>query len=192
MAACTGADRNETVHALVDRLLRVADVDDVVQHHAAVRMRGLDDFLRRPQRGDDDRHFVLRADGVVMRQAVVGDVADLVDGEGRGSLSGLLLPRRKFGLDAQDPFLEHRLRAGVQRGERAHNPGLALRDDELRPRHDEKRRADDGKAQAAFEHPGKRHGMSFRDSGCDNSSRRRAGRQAEGLRRIARDAKTPP
>ena len=43
------------VDAMLGGLARVLDVDHVVENHAAVGMCGLDDFLRRTQRRDDDR-----------------------------------------------------------------------------------------------------------------------------------------
>src|SRR3546814_7044919 len=48
-----------------------------------------------------------------------------------------------------EPFVEHRLRTRVQRRERPDDPRLALGDDEIGVRHDEKRRADDGQPQPA-------------------------------------------
>src|SRR5690348_16141019 len=103
MATRPGANRNEPVDTLVDRLLRMTDVDDVVKYDAAIGMRRLDDLLRCAQRGDDDRHFLALADFDVVRQAVVGGMADLVHGKRRRLLAGLLLPLCKLGLDADDP-----------------------------------------------------------------------------------------
>ena len=101
MAAGAGANQNETVDAMFGGLARMLDVDDVVEHHAAIGMRGLDDFLRRPQRGDDDRHLVLHAGFHVLHQPVVGGVADLVDRVGRDLL--LRMQRLVFAEFVLDP-----------------------------------------------------------------------------------------
>ena len=159
MAAGAGANRNEPVDALVHRLLGMADVDDVVEDDTAIGMGGIDHRLRRPERGDDDRHLMLGADLHVVHQPVVGGVADLVDGEGRRLLAGLLLECGELGLDLHDPFGELFGRPRIERRERADDARLALGDDEFGPRNDEERRADDRQAQTAFENLGKRHGM---------------------------------
>ena len=86
MSAGAGANQDEAVDALFGGLARMLDVDDVMEHDAAIGMRGLDDFLRRPQRGDDDRRLVLDAGLHVLHQPVVGGVADLVDRVGRDLL----------------------------------------------------------------------------------------------------------
>ncbi len=55
--------------------------------------------------------------------------------------------RREFLGDLVKPFVELRLGAGVERGKRADNARLALRNDELGSGNDEQRRADDGQPQ---------------------------------------------
>ena len=44
MAAGAGADQDQAVDALLGGFARMLDVDDVVEHHAAIGMRGLDDL----------------------------------------------------------------------------------------------------------------------------------------------------
>ena len=46
MSARAGANQNKTVDPLLGSLARVLDVDDVMERHAAIGMRGLDDFRR--------------------------------------------------------------------------------------------------------------------------------------------------
>ena len=53
----------------------------------------------------------------------------------------------QFFSDLMQPFVDLGLRAGIGRGERPDDPRLALRDDQLRTRYDEERRADDRQAQ---------------------------------------------
>jgi hypothetical protein len=94
------------------------DVDHVMENHAAIGMRGLDDFDRRPQRGDDDGHLVLHAGFHVLHQPVVGGVADLVDGVGRDLLLWVQrLVLAELVLDSAQPLAEFFDGAGVQRGE---------------------------------------------------------------------------
>src|SRR6266852_4355647 len=110
MAAGAGADQYQPVDALLQRLLGVAHADDVVQHDATIGTRRLHHFRRRAQRGDHDGHLVLDADRNVVRQAVVGRMHDLVDGEGRHLLLGVrALICRELALDAEDPLFEQLL-----------------------------------------------------------------------------------
>jgi hypothetical protein len=44
VAAGAGRDQDQPVHARFERLLRVAQVDDVVQHDAAVAVHRVDDL----------------------------------------------------------------------------------------------------------------------------------------------------
>ncbi|MGY4433287.1 hypothetical protein ACVWWO_005764 [Bradyrhizobium sp. F1.13.1] len=48
MSSSACADQNQAVDALLGGLARVLDVDYVVEHEAAVGMRGLDEFGGRP------------------------------------------------------------------------------------------------------------------------------------------------
>src|SRR3546814_18047738 len=73
---------------------------------------------------------------------------DLVDRIGRREAVGIVaVPRGEFLGDLVQPFVEERLRTGVERGEAADDARLALRDDEFGPRYDEQWRSDDGQAQ---------------------------------------------
>jgi hypothetical protein len=127
------------------------DVDDIVEHDATIGMRGLDNFQGRAQRGDDDGHLVLHADFHVLHQPVIGDVTDLVDGVGRDFL--FRMPRRVFAefvFDARQPLAEFFHRARIQRRKRTDDTGLALGDDQFRPRDDEQRRADHGQLKSTL------------------------------------------
>src|SRR3546814_18937823 len=82
---------------------------------------------------------------------------DLVDRIGRREAVGIVaVPRGEFLGDLVQPFVEERLRTGVERGEAADDARLALRDDEFGPRYDEQWRSDDGQAQTV-ENRGKDH-----------------------------------
>ncbi len=151
MFAGAGANQNQTIDALLGGFARVLDVDDIVEHHAAIGMRGLDDFRRRPQRGDDDGHLVLHAGLHVLHQPVIGDVTDLVDRVRRDLLLRIkCLVFAELVFDPRQPLIELFDRTRVERGERADDAGLALGDDKLRPRHDEQRRADHGQLKSTL------------------------------------------
>ena len=112
------------------------------------RVDGVVDVGARAQRGDDDGHLVLRADLHVVLEAVVALVHDLVDRERRGRRLGMRLVVRGERLgDLGQPVVEQLGRARVERGHRADDAGLALRDHQLGVADDEQRRADDGQAQ---------------------------------------------
>ena len=83
VTARAGGDRNQSVGAFVDGFMGKTVVDDVVQHHAAVRVNRFVDKLLRPQRGNHQGRFVFHAQLQVVAQALVGAMHDQVDGEGR-------------------------------------------------------------------------------------------------------------
>src|SRR5216684_9017554 len=85
---CAGADQDEAVDPLLERLLGMADRDHVVEDDAAVAVHGLDDLGGRPQAGDDDRHALPDADRDVMLEPVVRRMGDLVDRERRRLAAG--------------------------------------------------------------------------------------------------------
>ncbi|MEY9154089.1 hypothetical protein ABIG04_002399 [Bradyrhizobium japonicum] len=158
MAAGAGAHQDQSVDALLRRLARMLDVDDVVEHQPAIGVRGLDDLGGRSQRSDDDGRPVLHTGFHVLHQPVVGGVADLVDRIGRDLLAGIarfvfaeLVP------DAAQPLVELVHRTGVERRKRADDTGLALGDHQLRAGNDEERRADDGQLQIVLEQSGQCH-----------------------------------
>ena len=62
----TCGHRDQAIRTLFNRLVGKFVVDDVMQHHAAIAVRGLVDFLARPQRSDDHRHFVLHTQSHVV------------------------------------------------------------------------------------------------------------------------------
>ncbi|MNL58875.1 hypothetical protein D3C87_1825520 [compost metagenome] len=83
---------------------------------------------------------------------------DLVDGKGGSRTAGVLgvVIGQGFG-DFGKPFVELRLRAGVQRREGADHAGLALRDRQLGMRDDEQRCADDRQSRRSGKNWRKRH-----------------------------------
>ena len=61
MAASSNSNRYYAVHALLHRLLRVAQTDDIVKYEAAIRVHGRHDFLGWTQTGNDDRYLMFDA-----------------------------------------------------------------------------------------------------------------------------------
>ena len=147
MAAGAGRDRDQAVGALLDRLVGEAVVDDVVQRHAAIGVHRRVDVLARAERGDDDRRLPFDRQRHVLFEPRVRLVDDLVDRERRGGAVGMgaVMGGQRFG-DLVQPFVELGDRPRVERGKRADDPGLALRDHQRRMRDDEQRRADDRQA----------------------------------------------
>ena len=138
MASRAGGHGDQAIGAFGDRLAGKPVADDVVQHDAAVGVYCLIHELLGTQGGDHDRHLVLHAQLQVVLQAVVGTVHDLVDGKGRRRPVGVgPVVGRQFAGDALQPDFQLRGGAGVQGGERAYHPGLALGDDQLRIGDDE-------------------------------------------------------
>jgi hypothetical protein len=151
VATRTGADEDQAVDALLDRLLGMTDVDDVVIDETTIGVGRPHHLGRRAQARDDDRDLVLHAHGHVLHQAVIRVVADLVDGEGGCLAAGLLFVVVQFVLDALEPFVEKFGRPGIQRRERADDAGLALGDDEFGARDDEEWRTHDGDREGIFQ-----------------------------------------
>jgi hypothetical protein len=143
MAAGARRDRNEAVGALLDRLARKAIVDHVMHRNAAIGLHGFIDVLAGAERSDDDRCLPFHAKRDILLQAIVGLVDDLVDGEGRRRQVRIVaIPGGKRLDDAMQPFVQLRNGPSVQRGKRADNARLALRDDEIGIGDEEQRRAD--------------------------------------------------
>jgi len=140
MTARTRGHGDQAVCALLDRLAGELVVDDVVQHHTTIAVRGLVDFLTRAQARDDDRHLVLHAQGHVVFKPVVALVHDLVDGKRGGCIVriGLVVGRQGLG-DLGQPLVELRGRTGVERRHGADHTGLALLDHQLGVADDEQR-----------------------------------------------------
>ncbi len=149
VAAGAGRDEDQSVDAGVERLLRVTDADDVVEDDAAVRMDRVEHRpVRRAQARDHDRHAMLDAYLDVVHQPIVRRVDDLVDRVRRDRPIRMRGPmRRERVLDPTQPARQLVRRSRVERGERADDAGLALRDDELGAARDEHRGADDRQAQ---------------------------------------------
>ena len=157
MAAGAGRDQDQTVGALLDRLVREFLVDHVVKYDAAPAMRGLVEFFARAERGDDHRHLVLLAKREILIEPVVGLVHDLVHRERRRRPLGMrLVVGGEFFLDPRQPFVEQRRRPRIQRRKRSDHARLALRDHQIGHGNDEQRRTDHGNRQTALEQG--RHG----------------------------------
>ena len=173
MAAGACRDRDQAVGALLDRLVREAIVDDVVQRHAAVGVHRCVDVLARAERRDDDRRLPLDRHRHVFLKPGVRLVDDLVDRKRRGGAFGMraVMGGERFG-DLMQPFVELRNRSGVQRGKGADDPGLALGDHQRRMRDDEQRSADDRQPELVFQNVGQRHRgpLAAGQSRCDPHS----------------------
>ena len=158
MAACARCDGDKAASTLFDSLAGEPVVDDVVHGNAAPAFDGAEHLLARAERGDDQRHLPFGAGRHVCFEPVVRLVHDLVHGIGRRRTIGIvtIMCGQFFG-DLMQPFVDLGLRARIERGERPDDPRLALRDDQLRTRYDEERRADDRQAQLV-EGGGQGHG----------------------------------
>jgi len=146
MAAGAGCHQDQAVDAGFQRFLCVADRNHVVQHDAAVAMDRIQHFLgRRAQAGNDDRDLMLDAHFDVVRQAVVGLMHDLVDGNRADDRFGMFfLIGGEVGLDLREPGIEQGCRARIERRERADDTGLALGGDQGRAAGDKQRRGNHG------------------------------------------------
>ena len=162
MAARAGRDQDQPVHTRFQRLLRMTDVDHVMQHDAAVAVDRVDDLLgRRAQAGDENRHLVFDAHPHVMLEPRIRLMNDLVDGDRadhRVRMGGLVLGERC--LDLREPFVEQLRRPRIERGERADDTGLALGQHEVRIADDEHRRGNNGQRKL-LQDGGQCHGASL-------------------------------
>ena len=140
MATGPGCHGNQTICAFLNGLVRMFVVDDVVQHHAAVRMGSSVDVFPRPERGDDDGHLVLDAHRHVMGKAVVAFVHDLVDGIGscRPVRVRPVMGRQRLG-DLNQPLLQLLGRPRIKGRHGAHHARNALGDHQLGVADDEQR-----------------------------------------------------
>ena len=138
MAASACGNRNKAGRALFDRLVSEAVVDNVMQGDAAPAFDCCIEILDCTQRGNDDRHFPFRTGRHVLVEPVIGLVDDLVDRKRRCRLVRIVpVPCCQFFGDLVQPFVEHRLRTGIEGREASDDTRLALGDDQFGPRHDE-------------------------------------------------------
>ena len=159
MAAGAGGNQDQTVRALLDRLVREFLVDHVVKNDAAPAVRGLIELLARAERGDHHRHLVLFANREILFEPVVRSMHDLIDCERRRRPVGMrLIVHGKLFPDPRQPLAEQRRRTRIQRRKRSDDTRLALRDHQIRHGDDEQRRADHGYRQTSLEQG--RHGHS--------------------------------
>jgi len=94
-----------------------------------------------------------------MLQPLVGGMDDLVDGEGGGgALRVLGIVARQFLGNLGQPFIELRLRTGVERREGADNAGLALGERQRGMGNDEQRRGHHGQSEMIGKDRWKSHG----------------------------------
>src|ERR1019366_7161092 len=94
MAARACGYQDQTVRALLDRLVREFLVDHIVKNDAAPAMRGLIEFLARAERRDDHRHLVLLAKREILFEPVVRSMHDLIHRERRRQPVGMRLVMR--------------------------------------------------------------------------------------------------
>jgi hypothetical protein len=149
VTACASADRDQAVCALFNRFPCESIIDDVMKHNAAPAVNGIVQIGARAKRRDGEGHLPLGAGGKISFEPVVGFVDDLIDSKGGRRLVRMIaiMRRERFG-DLVQPFIEHCLRSCIQRRKRAHDSRFALGYHELWPGNEEKRRPDDGQAQA--------------------------------------------
>src|SRR5450631_1841848 len=116
MAAGSRAYRDDPIDALGSCLLGMTQVNDIVEHHAAVTMHGGHNFGGRPQAGYDDGDLVLDAQTDIFLQAIIAAVHDLIDGE-RPHLEVRIrsLETRKFLGNLRQPIVELRGRPRIER-----------------------------------------------------------------------------
>ena len=77
--------------------------------------------------------------------------------KGAAFFSGWRLVLAEFVSDPRHPFVQHLDGARVQRRKRSDDAGLALRDDQFGPGHDEQRRADHRQFERICKRSGQRH-----------------------------------
>ncbi len=158
MSAGAGGHRDQPVGALLDGFPCKEIIDHVVQDNAAVRVHRIVDVAPRAQRGDHDRDLVLHAKLHVVLEPRVRLVHDLVHRVGsRRPVRMGLVPGVQLLRDALQPDFELIRRARIQGWKRADDPGLALRDHQLRTGDDEQGRADHRHAQTIAELLGQGH-----------------------------------
>ena len=158
MSSGAGRNEDEAVGALLDRLVGEFLVDHIVKDDAAPIVRGLIEVLPRAERSDQHRHLVFLAERQIVIEPVVGLMHDLVHRKRRRQTIRMrLVVRGELFLDARNPLVEQRGRAGIQRRKRADHAGLALGDDEIGHGNEEQWRADHGDRQAALEQSGHGH-----------------------------------
>src|SRR6266851_525272 len=145
MAARAGRYQDQTVRALLDRLVREFLIDHIVKNDATPTMRGLIEFFARAERGDDHRHLVLLAKRKILIEPVVRPVYDLVNRERRRQPVGMrLVVRGKLLLDPYQPLVEQRRGTRVQRRKRSDDTRFALSDHQIGHGNNEQRRTDHG------------------------------------------------
>ena len=152
MAASSRAHGNDAVHALLDCLAGVAQIDDIVKHQPSVVVHRGDDFRRRPQARNDNRHFVPDAGLHIVEQSIIAGVSDLIDCKRR---HGIIRMRRRVVVepvpDLTDPVIQCRLRTSIQRWKCSDDTRRTVCNQEIRYRHDEHRRANQWHAQIAVQ-----------------------------------------
>lgn len=147
VAAGAGRDQDQAVDAGVQGAAGVAHRGDVVVDLAAVGVDGAHHRFGWMQRGDDERHAALGADGQVALPAGVAGVDDEVDAIGRDDGMRRRPARaRQLVFDARDPRVQLFLRPGVERREGADDAGAALRRHQVRAGDQEHGSADDGQS----------------------------------------------
>jgi len=152
MASRSSGDSYQAVGPLLHRLLCKLVVDHVVKHRAPVAVHRLVHIFPGAERRDDEGHLVSHASFEVVLEPIVGAVHDLINGKrGRRPVGVCLIVLLQLRLDLCQPLVQLLFWAGIQGGEGADNPCLALRDDERRVGDDEERGPDDRYTQTALQ-----------------------------------------
>ena len=159
------AHRDEPIDARFERLLRMPDLDDVMEDDPAVVVDAGHERRRRRKRGDHDRHPVREHNFEIRIEPLVRLVHDEIHRERWHSASRILIPEAgELALDAREPPIELVLRPRVERRKRADDAGLALLDHEIGPGDEEHRRAEYRDAQGVANMGGQRHADFFGQS----------------------------
>ncbi|MNR13215.1 hypothetical protein D3C85_1296100 [compost metagenome] len=147
--ASPGTHQDQAIDTAGNGLARVQGADHIVENQPTIAMHPFDDAIWPADRSDDDGHPVAHHTIEVGLLTRVGAMQDQVDAKGCGAVLGMGgVVLGKFCRDLSQPLLQRRLRPCIERRERTHHPGLALRDDQLRGTGQEHRRADQRQAQS--------------------------------------------
>src|SRR5690606_26476273 len=152
MAAGARRHQNEAVHAAFQRFLCMTYGGDVVKYLAAPGMDSVHDAMRGTEAGNDDGHTVLLTYGEIRLDTLIRAVNDQVDGvRGNDAIRVFAPGIFQCALNSRQPWCELRLRPCVQCRHGAHDAAQALRNDQIRTRHDEHGRTDDRQPQLTIE-----------------------------------------
>jgi hypothetical protein len=142
VTAGAGGDRDDAVDPHFGAFLGVAVADDVLEDEAAVGLQLAHKPGVRGERQHDDRDLVLQDDIEIGGEPLVALVRDEIDAPGL---------RADACRNAREILVERFGAPRIERGHRADDSGVALRDDEIGRRGEEHRPRHDREAEAGFE-----------------------------------------